>query len=197
MRRFPARAIEAEFDPPYTKNVGSSRKLVLLALGAVIVCVPGLLRASESPDFVYRIRLANPDARVEWSASHTGPISQNWEVTVAVDRQACEVSCSYRLKRSSGLHVQMLAPPKVVVQVYSDGVSLPQTVSIDPGGLDIPALTRRALESRDKLYMPVRKLFPGVPGEHVHFDAPVILQASFSSVDRPPVFPVLSVPLRI
>ena len=177
--------------------MGSSRKLVLLALGAVIVCVPGLLRASDSPDFVYRIRLASPDAKVEWSASHTGAISQNWEVTVAVDRQACEVSCSYRLKRGSGLKVPTLAPPKVVVQVYSDGVSLPQTVSIDPGGLDLPAFMRRAVVSPDRLYMPVRKLFAGVPGEQRHDDSPVLLQSATGIVDHPPVLRSTCIPLRI
>jgi hypothetical protein len=177
--------------------VGSGRKLVLFAIGVGIAFVPGMLRAADSPDLIYRVRIANPTARVEWAASLSGLVSNDWEVTVTVDRDACEVSCAYRLKRDRTVRSASLAPPKIVVQVYSDGVSLPQTVSIDPSGLDFPAATHRAVISRDRLYMPARKLFPGAPGKQRRQDPAVLLDAIACYPNQPAVQPPTNLPLRI
>lgn len=157
--------------------------------------MPGLLRATEAPDLVYRIRLASPNAKVEWSEGHASLVPSNWEVTVTVDRQACEVSCSYRLKRDGVRPV--LAPPKVIVQVYTDGVSLPQTVDIDPGDLESPVAGRRASVTPNRLYMPARKLF----GAALPQSQQGALSASFLSatllVNRPARSPETPLPLRI
>jgi len=177
--------------------VGSGRKLVLFAIGVGIAFVPGMLRAADSPDLIYRVRIANPTARVEWAASLSGLVSNDWEVTVTVDREACEVSCAYRFKRNGAIRSASLAPPKIIVQVYSDGVSLPQTVSIDPAGLDFPAATRRAVVSRDRLYMPVRKLFPGAPGRQRHQDLAVLLEAAAAYSNQPALQPAVNLPLRL
>jgi len=56
----------------------------------------GLLRAADSPEFLYRFRLPNRATKVEWTS--TG--AANWDVTVTVDAK-CRLTCSYRVKRGS------------------------------------------------------------------------------------------------
>jgi len=124
----------------------------LLALAA---CT---LHAAGSTELVYKLHLPNPAARVEWTA----PIPANWEVTVAVDTARCQLFCVYRIKRGTPSGV-LLAPPTVVIRIYSDFVSIPQTVTVDPAGLTLPTAAGETDAPRDCPYMPGRKLFAAVP----------------------------------
>ena len=132
--------------------MGTGRKLVLLALAA------GLLRASDSADLIYRFHIANRAAKVEWSSVAAG----NWDVKVTVDPASCLVTCSYRLKRSAPA-AHLLAPPVVVVRVYSNFVSLPDTLTVDPAGLEFPSAGARRSPSAGFLYLPGRKLLAASP----------------------------------
>ncbi len=119
----------------------------MLALAA------GLLRASDTADLVYRFHLGSHFAKVEWSAAATG----NWDVEVAVDPANCQVTCSYKLKHNSPA-ARLLAPPVVVVRVYSDFVSLPEQFTADPAGLEFPSAAAKLQTSQGFFYLPGRKL---------------------------------------
>lgn len=129
--------------------MGSGRKLALLALLAL---AGGFLRAAESPDLVYKLRLPRSAARVDWH----GAIPANWDVTVSVDPETCVLSCEYRLKRHSPA-AKLIAPPALTLRVYSDFVSLPQTFVVDPAGLESPSLVRMAAAFPGATYIPGRK----------------------------------------
>jgi hypothetical protein len=166
--------------------VGTGRKLVLLALAA------GLLRASDSADLIYRFRIANRAAKVEYTSAAVG----NWDVQVTVDPVTCQITCSYRLKRNSPA-AHLLAPPVVVVRVYSNFVSLPDAMTIDPAGLDVPSAVGKPKPSAGFLYLPGRKLLAASP--------PRILSAlpAAAHAERPEIvsrrsdLSALTLPLRI
>jgi hypothetical protein len=150
------------------------------------------LRAADSPDLVYKFHLLKPAAKVEWTSASVG----NWDVTVTVDPAQCELSCAYRLKRNSPA-AHLLAPPAVVVRVYSDLVSIPRTVTFDPAGLNLPAAARRVPLSRDSPYMPGRRLLAAaLPPTRGHLP-PAPPQSHHSSASRAPVLPAAAAPLRI
>ena len=134
--------------------MGPGRKtaFILLAVAA------GLLRAADSPDLLYKLRLPHSAAKVEWSSAQVG----NWEVTVTVDPATCELSCAYRLKRHS-VAANLLAPPAVVFRIYSDGVSAPSTVTVDPAGLTSPTACGRACQFRGRAYLPGRRIVAQAP----------------------------------
>ncbi|MDR3703394.1 MAG: hypothetical protein P4L56_27345 [Candidatus Sulfopaludibacter sp.] len=166
--------------------MGTGRKLVLLALAA------GLLRAADSPEFLYRFHLPSRAAKVDWTSASAG----NWDVTVTVDAVKCRLTCAYRLKRGSPA-ASLLAPPVVFVRVYSDFVSLPYKLTVDPAGLEFPAAAARFRPRYDYPYLPGRKLVATAP--------PRVLTAlpSLSRVGRAPVasrtprLSSLDAPLRI
>jgi len=166
--------------------VGTGRKFVLLVLAA------GLLRAADSPELIYRLHLSNHVTRVEWTSAKLG----NWDVTVSVDAVTCELVCAYRLKRGSPA-AHILAPPPVVVHVYSDAVSLPERVTVDPAGLEFPVAAGKLRPQQNFGYLPARKIFAAAPPW-----AREDLQTSWSrpwvaSTNRLAAFPALTAPLRI
>ena len=118
----------------------------------------GLLRAADSPDFLYRFRLPVRAARVEWTSASVG----NWDVSVTVDTAKCQLTCAYRLRRNSPA-ARMLAPPVVSVLVYSNFVSLPQKLTVDPAGLEFPTAAAKFRPRFDYPYLPGRKLLAASP----------------------------------
>jgi len=165
--------------------VGTGRKLVLLALAA------GLLRAADSPEFLYRFHLPNRATKVEWTS--TG--AANWDVTVTVDAK-CRLTCSYRVKRGSPA-ARLLAPPVVVVRVYSDYVSLPHKLTVDPAGLEFPWAAAKNRPRSGNPYLPCRKLVAGAP-PWVYAALPAASQAAHLSVPGATPGPSpLHAPLRI
>ncbi len=166
--------------------MGTGRKLVLLALAA------GLLRAADSPEFLYRFHLPNRASKVEWTS--TG--AANWDVTVTVDAAKCRLTCSYRLKRDSPA-ARLLAPPVVVVRVYSDYVSLPYKLKVDPAGLEFPWAAAKSRPWSGNPYLPRRKLVAAAP-PWVYSVSPAASQvARLAVADRTPGLSPLHAPLRI
>jgi hypothetical protein len=168
-------------------------------MAASLACLPGSLRAANSPDLVYRIHIDGPGARVEWSTSGHILLPANWEVTVTVDEAQCAVYCEYRLKRdASGRPAgRVMAPPVVTVQVSYDAVSQPQTVTIDPGGVELPTVVRRYISQRDNPYVPGRKWFAAAPKRATESTLAERLLPQLVSANRRILVPGAALPLRI
>lgn len=127
-------------------------------MAAVLVCLAGSLRAAASDArFTIRTRVAHAPARIDWSVAHAG----EWDVTVGYDAARCEVYCAYRLKRDEFDRPRLtglLVPPIAAIRVYADSASAPETVIIDPGGLEQPELMGRAVPAVESVYLPGRRL---------------------------------------
>ncbi len=170
---------------PYTWiSVSFGHKLVLLALAA------GILRAADTPDLVYKFHLALPAAKAEWSSTGVS----NWDVTVTLDAAKCEITCAYRLKRQSPAY--RLAPPAVAVRIYSDLVSVPDVVTVDPAGLNLPTAARNLPGPKDHPYIPGRKVIAAAPPQASEGLPAASPQRQPDSAGRPPAL-AAAAPLRI
>ncbi len=128
-------------------RVGPGRKLVLLALAA------GLLRAADTPNFLYKFHLPGRAVQVDWT-----PLQRSdWDVTVRVDPANCEIICEYRLK-TGRTAARLVAPPAMRLRVFTDFVSLPLKLTLDPGGVENPSAMAQARAPSDSPYLPGRKL---------------------------------------
>ena len=84
----------------------------------------------------------------------------NWEVSVSFDPVLCEISCVYRLRGDRFRRAPMsdlLLPPAVDIRVFSDGVSAPSTVTVDPARTREPALAAEAHAVYEAAVMPVAR----------------------------------------
>lgn len=84
-----------------------------------------------------------------------------WEVEVTVDEETCEISCDYRLRRDRfgrAPVTDLLLPPAIEIRVYTDGASLPTTVTVDPAHTREPVLRSDGIVGSDEA------LLPGVRG---------------------------------
>ncbi|SPE40726.1 hypothetical protein SBA3_3880019 [Candidatus Sulfopaludibacter sp. SbA3] len=151
-----------------------------------------MLRAAESPDLIYKFHLARPPAKAEWSSTRVG----NWDVTVTWDAAKCEISCAYRFKRQPTA-ANLLAPPVVSVRLYSDFVSIPEVVTVDPAGLSLPTVALHSAVSSNQPYIPGRKLAAAVPPRVCEGLAAASPQLQQFSVSRPAALAAATVPLRI
>jgi hypothetical protein len=152
----------------------------------------GLLRAADSPEFLYRFHLSSRAARVEWTSASAG----SWDVTVRVDDANCQLICAYRLKRNSPA-ARLLAPPVVSVLVYSDFVSLPDKLTVDPAGLEFPAAAAKSRPRSGFLYLPGRRLLAAAPSQ-VYTALPALSQVGRVPVaGKVPAPSRLNAPLRI
>jgi hypothetical protein len=76
-----------------------------------------------------------------------------WEVEVSVDRETCEISCVYRLRRDRFGRLPVsdfLLPPAVDIRIYSDGASNPTTLTVDPAHTREPSAAGDDLATFDE-----------------------------------------------
>jgi hypothetical protein len=117
--------------------VGRWGRLGLAGLAAV------LLHAQEPLDYNVRVPGAGVVSRIEW---HVEAGSRGvWDVSVTFDAAQCSVHCAYHRKRDAAGRTplaDLMAPPITAIRVYRDSMSNPTVVTVDPAGLQTPAMTR-------------------------------------------------------
>ena len=184
--------------------MASRRRLGLVGLAA-FVCLPGMLRAraaSESafPDsgsrtYVIHLSGSKPLAKVELSVA---PASAEWEVTAVYDAARCEIHCTWRRKRDVFGTIPLWLPPIAAFRIYSNFVSAPATVTIDPAGLGLPCAARDAPLRHEAIFVPARKLFIAAPAQRSSYGAPKPPRTHLSpSIGPADTTSASSLPLRI
>ena len=122
------------------------------AWAAVCVLLPAALASASE------VRIPAPGVtRIESPAvTRQG----NWEVSVSFDPVLCEISCVYRLRgdRFGRAPVSdLLLPPAVDIRLFSDGVSAPSTVTVDPARTREPAFAPEVHTVREAVVVPVAR----------------------------------------
>ena len=121
-----------------------------------------------------------------------------WEVEVTVDEETCEISCDYRLRRDRfgrAPVTDLLLPPAIDIRIYTDGVSLPTTVTIDPAHTREPVLRSGGLATPDEALLPGARVDVRPPT-----DASPVRKGpdpAGRAADAPAVACVASTPLRV
>lgn len=168
-----------------------------MGFAALFLCLPGMLQARDR-DYTIHLSDSTPLAKVELSVT---PASAGWDVTADYDADRCEIHCSWRRKRDAFgsmppfLH---LLPPIAVIRIYSNFVSRPATVTIDPAGLGLPGATRDVPLRPDAIFIAARKLFVTPPARRGDCGAPTWPRAHFlSSTKQADIASSSALPLRI
>jgi hypothetical protein len=121
-----------------------------------------VLRAQVYTFPISKTELAAP---VEWSfgyasmgmAGNAPPGTArigDWEVTVAVDTERCEISCVYRRIREA----TRLLPPVTEIRLHTGSGSTPARFVIDPAGLRLPIVSRMPGAATELCMIPGRGL---------------------------------------
>ena len=167
--RFAAISIEAVTTHAlYFTQVESWRRLDILGLAVLFLCLPGMVDAQ-----VYTIHVPNPgpQSRFDFQVAYPGfnrgvsPATAvtvgGWEVTVDFDPARCEIHCIYRRVRDAFGRAPMmgLAPPITTIRMYTGSDSRPTIAIVDPAGLGTPAAASNSVVIEEKDCIPGRKLF--------------------------------------
>ena len=135
-----------------------------------------MLHAQPASYTVY-VPNSGPVSRLAWHVTYASTdtgftdnaaspaVLGGWEVAVAIDVAHCGIYCAYRRKPDAWGRTPMLdllLPPVTAIEVYKDSVSKPATVIVDPAGLRVPAVTKNAGVTPDKLCLPGKRLFTTV-----------------------------------
>jgi hypothetical protein len=122
-------------------------------LAALLVCLVGAAQA-ESKVYRYYVPHSGALSKVEWSSPGAG-----WDVSVGYDAVRCEVFCTYRRTRDSFGPTALshfLLPPATTIRLYGDSGSNPETVIVDPAGLQFPHLNGREAMQFEWIGIPSR-----------------------------------------
>ena len=173
------------------------RRIGLIGFAALFLCLPGMLQARDQ-DYTIHLVDSTPLAKVELSVT---PASTEWDVIADYDAERCEIHCSWRRKRDAFgslppfLH---LLPPIAVIRIYSNFVSRPVTVTIDPAGLGLPGAARDVPLRLDAIFIAARKLFVTPPALRDDGGTPKRPRAHFlSTTKQPDIASSSALPLRI
>jgi len=93
--------------------------------------------------------------------------------------------------------LDLLLPPVIAIEVYQDSVSKPATVTVDPAGLRLLAVTKKAGVNPERLCLPVRRLFTTVSLQADNRVGTSSEASSFPSNDHDQAAFPAAAPLRI
>ena len=183
--------------------VGPVRKIVLAALPALVLCLPGMLpaqsRAVDTRIYTYRIPEAARATGV--TVVFNGAAAAGWDVSVAVDPIRCEIYCTYKQRRSAmepAALARLLPPPLAIVQVSRGWPELPVTFTVDPSGLGQPAATAEAALLPGSDFLPRRRLFIAASLRTLaHADAVPPISPLLIPANSPQAPPAAVTPLRV
>lgn len=117
----------------------------------------------------------------------------DWEVTVALDADRCEISCVYRRIRD----LTHLLPPVAEIRLYTGSRSQPATIMVDPAGLRLPLAASRVLTAVEQPGIPARRLFAAILMRSEGDRTPLTAAPLVTSGHKPKVTVPAAVPLRI
>ena len=155
---------------------------------------------ADIDDQTYTIHLSpsTPLAKIELSVTQA---SAEWEVTATYDPALCEIHCVSRRKRDwfgRTPLASLLLPPFAAIRIYTDFVSKPAIVIVNPAGLGLPCATRDIPFTQEAIYFPSRKLSAIVLARMDAASVSHWSQAHFlSSANQSEVTLPASLPLRI
>jgi hypothetical protein len=174
----------------------------------LFICLPGMLHARReagvaNPDsgariYTIHLSISKPPVKIELPAIQN---SAEWEVTAAYDSALCEIHCFFRRKRDAWGRTplaSLLLPPIASIRIYTNFVSQPATVIVDPAGAGLPCAARDTPLTWDAIFIPARRVFVTVPAHRHAYAAPDSPETHFfSSTNQPEVTSSASQPLRI
>jgi hypothetical protein len=156
-----------------------------------------MLQAGDASDRTYTIHLppTTTPAKIELTVAQS---SAEWEMAAVYDAARCEIHCSWRRKRDALGPMPLLAPPIAEVRIYSNFVSPPATVTVDPAGVGEPYATQDVPLSRESTFIPARRLFVTALAQQADSGGPKSPRTHFlSSTQQPEITFASSLPLRI
>jgi hypothetical protein len=202
---FPATPLERAAGRPYTVVVSSCRSFGVLVSAAAMLCLPGAARA-QVESRVYRLPIpqtAVPSSvALSLSYSAGGSVAGNggtatlgdWDVTVGVDSDHCEILCVYRRVR----YATHLMPPVAEIRMYADRTQQPITLTVDPAGTRLPVAGPPVRVVLEPPYLPGRRAIGAVLVRECHattISPTALASCGLEQAAEAAVLPVL--PLRI